>query len=91
MIMNSFKLLGLLAVFALLSACGSKLTADNFSRVKNNMTEEEVKELIGKPNKVESEDILGFTTTTYTYNKGETEATVAFINGKVTLKSGKFE
>jgi len=91
MISNTFKMLILLATLGFLCACGSKLTADNFSLVKNNMNEEEVKDLIVKPNKIDSEDILGFTTTTYTYTKGDTEAKVAFINGKVTLKSGKFE
>ena len=74
-----------------LVACGSKLTPDNFSLVKNEMTEAEVKALIGKPSKVESDDILGFSTTTYTYKKGETEVKVGFINGKVTLKSGRFK
>ena len=55
------------------------------------MTEEEVKELIGKPSAVKNDEMLGLSSTIYTYTKGNTEAKVGFINGKVTHKSGKFE
>lgn len=83
-----FLFTGMLGV---LVACDSKLTSDNFSLVKNGMTEDEVKNLIGKPSNVKAEEILGLSSTVYTYEKGETEAKVGFINGKVTHKSGKFE
>ncbi|MEM6885386.1 MAG: hypothetical protein AAF571_10165 [Verrucomicrobiota bacterium] len=78
-------------MLALLVACGSKLTSDNFYLIKNGMTEEEVKALIGKPKSVKNDEMLGLSSTVYTYQKGESEAKVGFINGKVTHKSGKFE
>ncbi|MEM1156654.1 MAG: hypothetical protein AAF649_03730 [Verrucomicrobiota bacterium] len=55
------------------------------------MTEEEVKDLIGKPSAVKNDEMLGLSSTVYTYTRGKTEAKVGFINGKVTHKSGKFE
>lgn len=84
------KILLVVATIGVLVACGSKLTPDNFSLVKNGMTEEEVKGLIGKPNGVKSDEMLGLSSTIYTYSKGESEAKIGFINGKVTHKSGKF-
>ncbi len=77
-------------MICLLSACGSKLTPDNYSLVKNGMTEAEVKDLIGKPSGVKSDEMLGLSSTIYTYQKGESEVKIGFINGKVTHKSGKF-
>ena len=88
---NAFRLILGIVCLSLLVACGSKLTSDNFSLVKNGMTEEEVKSLIGKPSSVKNDEMLGLSSTVYSYQKGETEAKVGFINGKVTHKSGKFE
>jgi len=88
---NTLRCLLCLGILGVLVACGSKLTSDNFSLVKNGMTEDEVKELIGKPSIVKNDEMLGLASTIYTYSKGEAEAKVGFINGKVTHKSGKFE
>jgi len=88
---STLTLLVCISLLSLLSACGNSLTPDNFSLVKNGMTEQEVKDLIGKPSGVKNDEMLGLSSTVYTYKKGDTEAKVGFINGKVTHKSGKFE
>jgi outer membrane protein assembly factor BamE (lipoprotein component of BamABCDE complex) len=88
---NLFKLLLAIMVVSVLVACGNKLTPDNFTQVKNGMTEMEVKDLLGKPSSVKSEEMLGLSTTNYIYTKGESEVKIGFIYGKVTYKSGNFK
>lgn len=82
--------LTLCGAFALLVACGGKLNPDSFARIKNGMSEDEVKAIIGKPSEVKTGEMLGLSSTTYSYEKGETKAVVGFINGKVTHKNGSF-
>ncbi|MGF1677892.1 MAG: outer membrane protein assembly factor BamE [Candidatus Methylacidiphilales bacterium] len=82
-------LLGIVLMTAFI-ACGNKLTSENFTKVKNGMTEEEVRSLLGKPKEVKTGEMLGLSSTTFTYEDGETQAVVGFINGKVTHKNGAF-
>lgn len=79
------------AAFALLAACGSKVTAENFLKVKNGMGEDEVRALLGKPAKVENSTILSLEATTYRYEKGKNVVEVNFINGKVMSKNGSLD
>jgi len=88
---NSLRILGLSVVLAVMVACGNQLTPENLTQIKNGMTEDEVKSILGKPGEVETGEMLGLSSTTYTYSKGESKAVVGFINGKVTHKSGSFE
>lgn len=82
--------LGLCAGLTVIVACGNQLSPENLTQVKNGMTEEEVKSILGKPTEVETGEMLGLSSSTYTYTKGESKAVVGFINGKVTHKSGSF-
>ncbi|MEM6821973.1 MAG: outer membrane protein assembly factor BamE [Verrucomicrobiota bacterium] len=86
-----FNTFVVVTVMTVMVACGNKLTSDNFAKIKNGMTEEEVKSLLGKPSEVKSGEMLGLSSTTFTYKKGESSAVVGFINGKVTHRSGSFE
>ncbi|MBX7158314.1 MAG: hypothetical protein K1X66_08015 [Verrucomicrobiae bacterium] len=70
-----------------LVAC-SKLTAENYAKIENNQTEEEVIKILGKPTKVESGSFLGVTGTTYLYKKKDKEVKISFVNGKVFAKEG---
>jgi hypothetical protein len=69
-----------------LVACGSKLNPDSFAEVKTGMSLEEVKALLGKPDEVESGELLGLTSTTYTYDNDGGYAQIWFINGNVSRK-----
>jgi len=82
-----YRILMLLVLSSLWVGCGSKLNPDNYTKVKNKMTIEEVTEILGKPDEMESGDILGLTSTTYTYENGDARAVIGFINGKVTTKN----
>jgi len=74
-----------------LVACGNKLTNDNFSKVKNGMTEAEVRAILGKPDEVETSEILGLKNTSYLYEKGDTRASINFISNNVISKHGSFK
>ena len=72
-------------------ACGQKLTNDNLLKVKNGMTETQVKQILGSPTKIDSGEVLGLRGSTFLYEKGKTKVQVNFINDSVVSKSGSFE
>lgn len=90
-IKNVFAVLVLLVATLSLVACGSKLSNENLTKVKNGMSEVEVKAILGKPNKVDSSEVLGLRNVSYQYQSGKTEVTINFINDTVISKHGSFE
>lgn len=74
------------AALLLLAAC-SKVTQENFARIQDGMTEQEVTAILGSPAQSSSGSILGISGTTSTWTGSDTEITVRFVNGKVALKT----
>jgi hypothetical protein len=74
------------AALLLLAAC-SKVTQENFARIQDGMTEQEVTAILGSPAQSSSGSILGISGTTSKWASGDTEITVRFVNGKVALKT----
>ena len=82
--------LGLVAgVLALgLSGCGSKVTKQNFDKIKAGMTTDEVVAILGEPtDKATAESpipgLMG-SASSWTWKDGKTTIIVQFLNGKVT-------
>ena len=75
----------LVVAFALV-AC-SKVTPENYERVKEGMTEVEVTAILGKPDDTSSVAILGLTGTSDSWVGNEYSIMIQFVNGKVRLKS----
>lgn len=75
-----------LAALALLSACGSKLSAENFERVKNGMSQKEVVAILGEPTEHSAISIAGVSGGMATWRDGNTEISVQFVNDKVQAK-----
>lgn len=73
----------LLALFLL--AC-SKVTPTNFEKIQDDMTRQQVIEILGEPSDVSSASLLGFSGGTATWRDGKTVITVRFVNGKVVSK-----
>ncbi|BAK77135.1 putative lipoprotein [Pseudogulbenkiania sp. NH8B] len=73
----------LLALF--LVAC-SKVTPANFEKIQEDMTRQQVAELLGEPADVSSASLLGFSGGTATWRHGKTVITVRFVNDKVVSK-----
>jgi hypothetical protein len=77
-----------LAVIAIvaLAAC-SKVTEDNFAKIRDGMSEQEVIALLGKPSESSSISVLGLSGTASKWVEGDAAITVQFVNGKVRGKS----
>lgn len=75
---------------AFLSACGSRVTPESFSRVRTGMTEPEVIEILGRPTSAESGTFLGMTGTQYVYENRNDRCVVIFFEDKVIAKNATF-
>jgi hypothetical protein len=79
------KLAVLLLALAL-AAC-SKVTAENYARIQDGMSEPEVHAILGKPAESSSVTILGLSGTSSKWTADGAVITIQFANGKVRLKS----
>jgi hypothetical protein len=88
--MQSHGLPGLILILVLcacLAACGSKLTQENFDKIKTNMTFEEVKALLGEPTETSSVGIGGLSGTQALWKDKDAAITIQFVNNKVAMKN----
>lgn len=81
----SLRILALLALIAL-SAC-ARVSEENFAKLQDGMTEQQVIELLGKPSESSSVNILGLSGTSSKWVEKSAVITVQFVNGKVRAKS----
>jgi hypothetical protein len=76
------------ALILLLFAAGcSKINQDNFARIRDGMSEQEVHALLGSPTESSSRSVLGLSGTPSKWVAQDAVITVQFVNGKVLLKS----
>jgi hypothetical protein len=75
----------LLLVFVL-AAC-SKVTQENYLRIQEGMTEQEVHAVLGSPAESNSVNLLGVSGTVSSWVSSDAVLTVRFVNGKVAMKS----
>ncbi len=75
-----------LILVVLLTAC-SKVTEENFAKIEEGMTEEQVMAVLGRPSEANSVSVLGVSGTTSRWVGNGATITVRFVNGKVALKS----
>jgi outer membrane protein assembly factor BamE (lipoprotein component of BamABCDE complex) len=73
-------------VLALLAAC-SKVTADNYAKVKASMTREQVYDMLGKPDEVSGGDVGPISMSTETWKGSKQTVKITFGGDKVVLKS----
>ncbi len=76
----------LLALVVLLAAC-SKVTQENYLRIEEGMTEQEVNAVLGKPTESNSVNVLGVSGTVSRWVGADGVITVRFINGKAGIKT----
>jgi hypothetical protein len=77
----------LAAAFALLLAACSKVDQAHYAKVTSGMSEEQVYDILGKPDEASSRDLLGVSTTSAKWVSGDAVITIQFIDGKVRLRS----
>ena len=76
----------LLAAFLLLVAC-SKITQENFARVQDGMSEQEVQALLGPPTYSSTVEVLGISGTHLRWDARDAAISIRFVNGKLATKS----
>lgn len=70
-----------------LVACGSRVNQENYEKVRNDMSVEQVNDILGKPTEVSSIGIGGLSATTSQW-KGKTHSIlVTFANDRVKMKT----
>jgi hypothetical protein len=79
-------LLAGLLIVGLIGCAGSKITKENFDRIKLGMTQEEVQRILGPPTEASGIEIPMFSGTMSKWARGDTVITVQFVNGKVVAK-----
>jgi hypothetical protein len=75
-----------LILVLLLAAC-SKVTEDNYRKLEEGMTEEQVVAILGRPTESSSVSVLGLGGTVSRWVSGDAVITVRFVNGRAGLKS----
>jgi outer membrane protein assembly factor BamE (lipoprotein component of BamABCDE complex) len=87
----SLLCLGLAFCFFACSGPSSKVTSENYGKITTGMTKVQVEELIGKPTRMESGELLGIEGATYYYSTRKAEVKVVFVNDSVVSKDGSFK
>jgi hypothetical protein len=81
------KARALLLVALLLVAACSKITLENFAKIKEGMSEPDVKALLGPPKTTTSVQVFGVSGTHSTWEGGGAVVSIRFVNGKVATKA----
>ena len=71
---------------AILSAC-SRITQENFLKIQDGMSEQEVASLLGSPTESNSMNVLGVSGTASRWVGKDAVIVVRFVNGKVAVRS----
>jgi hypothetical protein len=80
-----FKILFLMVICFLLFAC-SRITQENFEKIKPGMTSKEVMAILGEPTSSDSVNIAGVSGTASIWKDRHAEIDIQFLNDKVLVK-----
>ena len=80
------RIIPLLLVALILGAC-SRVTQDNFDKIKNGMSGAEVRDILGEPTESESMDLGILRTTSSVWKDGGATISITFAGDKVKMKS----
>ena len=69
-----------------LAACGSRLNQENFDKVRDGMSQKEVREILGDPVDASGASFLGLSSGEAIWKDNKTTITVHFLNDKVISK-----
>lgn len=88
--MMYFKLIYRWFIACLLCICllaCSKITQQNFDKIKTNMTMQEVISILGEPTSSESINVAGVSGTSAVWKDNNAEIDIQFLNDKVAVKA----
>lgn len=69
-----------------LAACGSKISAENFERIRTGMSQKEVAAILGEPTETSAVSVAGLSGGMATWRDGNTTISIQFLNDKVQAK-----
>ena len=84
--MRVHRRLGIAILLMCLAACGSRLSQENFDKVREGMSQKEVREILGEPAGAEGASLLGLSSGEAVWKDDKTTITVHFLNDKVVSK-----
>jgi hypothetical protein len=82
-----YRMTALLVLLLALAACGSKVSESNYAKIEIDMTEEQVKSLLGSPTESSGINVAGLSGTSSKWVSKEGTISVQFLNGKVKAKA----
>jgi hypothetical protein len=86
--LRTFHILTLLFLLVLvLAACRSKINEGHYAKIEIDMTEEQVRSLLGEPTESSSINVAGLSGTSLKWVGKEGTINVQFLNGKVKAKA----
>jgi len=75
-----------IALMLVLAACGARLSQENFDKIRDGMSQKEVREILGDPADAQGASFLGLSGGSATWKDDKTTITVQFLNDKVVSK-----
>ena len=85
--LHIIRLTSLFLLLLVLSSCGSKVNESNYAKIEIDMTEEQVKSLLGAPTESSSINVGGLSGSSSKWVGKEGPVNVQFLNGKVKAKA----
>lgn len=85
--MKKLRILALALTLSVLIAACSKITQENFSKIQEGMSEQEVIALLGPPTESNSVNVLGVSGAASRWVGRDAVISVRFVNGQVALKT----
>ena len=84
--MRVHRSLGVAILLLSLAACGSRLNQENFDKIHDGMSQQEVREILGDPVDASGASFLGLSSGEAVWKDDKATITVHFLNDKVVGK-----
>jgi outer membrane protein assembly factor BamE (lipoprotein component of BamABCDE complex) len=84
--MRIHRSFGVTVLLLWLAACGSRLNQENFEKIREGMSQKEVREILGEPVDASGASLLGLSSGEAVWKDDKTTVTVHFLNDKVISK-----
>ncbi|TMH98546.1 MAG: DUF3862 domain-containing protein [Betaproteobacteria bacterium] len=84
--MRVHRSVGVAILLLTLAACSSRLNQENFDKVRDGMSQKEVREILGDPVDASGASFLGLSSGEAVWKDNKTTITVHFLNDKVISK-----
>ena len=84
--MRVHRSFGVAILLLCLAACGSRLNQENFEKIRDGMSQQEVREILGEPASASGASLLGLSSGEAVWKDDKTTITVHFLNDHVVSK-----